>query len=157
MAINYFISSYRVLYVMIWSFLRYFKNILHNFLETKSTKHQIKKHFGQWTVEKELRLASAIYSTTFARYDDYEIANEWPRSRRVSSWRIVLWWQSTLNKISYDEFFEKRYKNSFCYLSSIRFDGTWICSLTDDGIDALVRSKKKITICVIYIDFISWW
>lgn len=138
MAINYFISSYRVLYVMIWSFLHHFKNILLNFRETKSTKHQIKKHFGQWTVEKEFRLAGAIYSTTFARYDDYEVANEWPRSRRVSSWRIVLWWQSILKKL--ESFFTKFLTMNFprndtriffaiCHLSDLMLHG-FVVSLT---------------------------
>lgn len=63
MAINYFISSYRVLYVMIWSFLRYFKNILHNFLETKSTKlkstsdnEQLKKNSGSLVPFTQQRL-----------------------------------------------------------------------------------------------------
>lgn len=138
MAINYFISSYRVLYVIIWSLLHHFKNVLLNFRQTKSTKHQIKKHFEQWTVEKELRFASAIYSTTFARYDDYEIANEWPRSRRVSSRRIVLWWQSILNKL--ESFFTKfltinfprndtRILSAVCRLSDLMVHG-FLVSLT---------------------------
>lgn len=52
MAINYFISSYRVLYSMIWSFLHHFKNILLNFRETMSTKHQIKKHSDDEQLKK---------------------------------------------------------------------------------------------------------
>lgn len=125
-----------------------------------STKHQIKKHSDNEQLKKNS--GSRVPFTQQRLHGTMTMNMKWTNDQAAEEFHHEELFtggnQSWTNlNLFFTKFSEKRYKNSFCYLSSIRFDGTWICSLTDDGIDAPVRSKNKIPICVIYIDLVFWW